>query len=133
MKASQQMRDMCTQCSIMSSSETPCILSACLVSMEPQSSFRILVDSVKVEEKMSSNCPLQTPRDASCTHILVFPTSATAQVNNFSFFLFPFYMCIGWIRIWFLMGGGSNLLINIVLRDNKNRVKDKLKRLPLSF
>lgn len=84
MKASQQMRDMCTQCSIMSSSETPCILSACLVSMEPQSSFRILVDSIKVEEKMSSNCPLQTPRDASCTHILVFPTSATAQASNHS-------------------------------------------------
>jgi hypothetical protein len=28
----------------------------------------------------ASNCQLSTPKDASCTHILVFPTSAKAQV-----------------------------------------------------
>ncbi|MEQ2202299.1 hypothetical protein XENOCAPTIV_012735 [Xenoophorus captivus] len=41
-----------------SAADTPSILSACLVAMEPQGSF-----------------------DTSCTHILVFPTSAMVQVN----------------------------------------------------
>lgn len=39
-------------------------------------------DCVKSEEKQRSSCPLQTPRDASCSHILVFPTSATSAQAN---------------------------------------------------
>ena len=81
--ASQQLRDMCNQCGLLSMSEIPCIMSACLVSMEIHQSIHIMTDSVKVEEKMSSSVPLSTPRDASCTHILVFPTSATAQVSRY--------------------------------------------------
>ena len=73
------MRDMCAQCSL--SPESPCVRSACVVSMEMNPSFQVMADTFKQEEKQSSNCPLQTPRDASVTHILVFPTSATAQVT----------------------------------------------------
>lgn len=77
--ASRKLREMCQQCSL--NAETPCVRSACVISMEMNPSFQVMADTVKQEEKQSSNCPLQTPRDASVTHILVFPTSATAQVN----------------------------------------------------
>ncbi|KAK7490637.1 hypothetical protein BaRGS_00018054 [Batillaria attramentaria] len=77
--ASRKVREICSQCSL--NTETPCVRSACVVSMEMNPSFQVMSDMVKQEEKQSSNCPLQTPRDASVTHILVFPTSATAQVN----------------------------------------------------
>lgn len=80
--ASRRLKEMCTQCSVLGPSEVPCILSVCLVSMETHPSFQVVADALKQEEKQSSNIPLQTPRDASVTHILVFPTSATAQVNS---------------------------------------------------
>ena len=79
-KSSKHMREKCTQCSYQMNGEFPCILSACLTSLEQQPSFSVMPDCVKPEEKQGNNCPLQTPRDASCSHILVFPTSATAQV-----------------------------------------------------
>ena len=75
------MREKCTQCSYQINGEFPSILSACLTSLEQQPSFSVIPDCVKPEEKVGNNCPLQTPRDASCSHILVFPTSATAQVG----------------------------------------------------
>ncbi|XP_076453407.1 mediator of RNA polymerase II transcription subunit 13-like [Babylonia areolata] len=77
--ANRRIREMCAQCSY--TAESPCVHSACVVSMEMNSSFQVMGDMVKQEEKQSSSLPLQTPRDASVTHILVFPTSATAQVN----------------------------------------------------
>lgn len=81
--AGKKMKQMCGQCSLtIGNCDTPGILSACLVSLESLTSFNIMADAVKMEEKMSSNCPLQTPRDASTTHILVFPTSAIAQANS---------------------------------------------------
>lgn len=81
-KAIRHIKELCPNvCSNLSgNSEIPGILSVCLISLESHSSFQVLADVVKAEEKMSSNCPLQTPQDASCTHILVFPTSANAQV-----------------------------------------------------
>lgn len=82
-KSMRRIKDLCPNvCSHLSnsSSEIPGILSVCLISLESHSSFQVLADAVKAEEKMSSNCPLQTPQDASCTHILVFPISANAQV-----------------------------------------------------
>ncbi|XP_050408100.1 mediator of RNA polymerase II transcription subunit 13 isoform X3 [Patella vulgata] len=79
---SHKLKDMCGQCEVLNNGAVPSILSACLVSLEPHSSFQIMADALKAEEKMSSNCPLQTPRDASATHILVFPISATAQANS---------------------------------------------------
>ncbi|XP_076473040.1 mediator of RNA polymerase II transcription subunit 13-like [Babylonia areolata] len=77
--ANRRVREICAQCS--ANAESPCVRSACVVSMEMNPSFQVMADTVKQEEKQSSSCPLQTPRDASVTHILVFPTSATAQVN----------------------------------------------------
>ena len=65
-------------------SDVPSILSACLVSMEPDSNLRLMTDQYTPDERFgqtASNCQLSTPKDASCTHILVFPTSAKAQVT----------------------------------------------------
>ena len=84
-RASKELRDLCTW-----KSEVPCILSACLVSMEPDSHLRLMADQFTPDERFgqtASNCQLSTPRDASCTHVLVFPTSAKAQVNHELLFL----------------------------------------------
>ncbi|KAL4223449.1 Mediator of RNA polymerase II transcription subunit 13-like [Mactra antiquata] len=80
-RCSRKMKTMCSQCTYQQEGEHPMIVSACLTSFEQHRSFNIMPDCVKSEEKQRSNCPLQTPRDASCSHILVFPTSATAQAN----------------------------------------------------
>ncbi|RXG73010.1 Mediator of RNA polymerase II transcription subunit 13 [Armadillidium vulgare] len=80
--ASKNLKEMCKQCTFLFSSEAPCILSACLVSLEPDSAFRMMPDMFTPDERFgqnSQNCNLSTPQDATCTHILVFPTSATAQ------------------------------------------------------
>ena len=80
--ASKQLREMCSW-----QSDVPSILSACLVSLEPDSNLRIFTDQYTPDERFgqtASNCQLSTPRDASCTHILVFPTSAKAQVSAFA-------------------------------------------------
>ena len=63
-------------------SEMPSIISACLVSLDIHPNVHVMTDSIHVEEKQSSRVELSTPRDASVTHILVFPTSATAQANS---------------------------------------------------
>ncbi|XP_064647452.1 mediator of RNA polymerase II transcription subunit 13-like isoform X2 [Lineus longissimus] len=85
LRACKHIRDICGLCSSLSATSTagvPSILSACLISMEAQPTFRIVPDVVKQEEVQSSNCPLSTPKDATVTHILVFPTSATAAANT---------------------------------------------------
>jgi len=76
------MRSNCDQCSYQTEGDYPLIVSACLISFETHRSFNVMPDCVKAEEKQRRNCPLQTPKDASCSHILVFPTSATAQANT---------------------------------------------------
>ena len=76
--ASKQLREMCCW-----QSDVPSILSACLISLEPDSNLRLFTDQYTPDERFgqtASNCQLSTPKDASCTHILVFPTSAKAQV-----------------------------------------------------
>lgn len=81
---SKRLREMCGQCSLASTADIPCILSVCLVSLEPDSTLRLMPDQFKPDDRFSGNrnksCHLNTPGDASCTHILVFPTSATTQV-----------------------------------------------------
>jgi hypothetical protein len=65
-------------------SDVPTILSVCLVSMEPDGVLRVMSDQYTPDERFggsAAQCALSTPRDATATHILVFPTSATAQVN----------------------------------------------------
>jgi len=87
-RASRQLCDMCGMCAQMSGDESlPSIHSACLVSMEMHASIVVMHDTLKVEERQSSKCALSTPRDASVTHILVMPTSATASVSVSTFSL----------------------------------------------
>lgn len=86
-KASKQLKDICKQCSFM---YPPGILSACLVTLEPDSKLRVMPDQFTPDERFSQismQNPLSTPQDVTCTHILVFPTSAvclsfTRQFQN---------------------------------------------------
>ncbi|XP_061401806.1 mediator of RNA polymerase II transcription subunit 13 [Musca vetustissima] len=72
-KATKQLRDMCKQCQLM---YPPTILSACLVTLEPDAKLRVMPDQFTPDERFSIQNPLSTPQDVTCTHILVFPTSA---------------------------------------------------------
>lgn len=84
LKASKQLKDICEQCSLMYPHSVPSILSACLVALEPDSHLRVMPDQFTPDERFSQismQSPLSTPHDVTCTHILVFPTSAVAQVN----------------------------------------------------
>ncbi|KAG5836638.1 hypothetical protein ANANG_G00230520 [Anguilla anguilla] len=85
---SKRLKEMCKTCAI-SAADTPSILSTCLVAMEPQGSFVIMPDSVSTGSVFGRSTTLNmqtsqlsTPQDTSCTHILVFPTSAAVQVNS---------------------------------------------------
>lgn len=90
---SRHLNERCHQCTVLPPQETVSILSACLVSLEPDSKLRIMPDqlmpikpspSSDVDERQASfnKCPLNTPEDASATHILVFPTSASIQSSH---------------------------------------------------
>lgn len=88
LKASKQLREICGQCNLMYPSSVPCILSACLVSLEPDSVLRLMPDQFTPDERFSHfsvNSQLSTPQDVTCTHILVFPTSATTQSTQSTF------------------------------------------------
>lgn len=83
---SRQMRDQCGVChNLPGIMETPCVLSACLVSSEADSHLRLFPESFSYDERFGQNakhCPLSTPDDATCTHIMVFPTSALIQMSQ---------------------------------------------------
>ncbi|XP_023347458.1 mediator of RNA polymerase II transcription subunit 13-like, partial [Eurytemora carolleeae] len=69
-------------------SDVPSLLSVCLVSLEPDGVLRVMADQFTPDERFGSSaaqCTLSTPRDATATHILVFPTSATAQSSQAAF------------------------------------------------
>lgn len=86
-RASKHLKDICEQCSLMHPISVPSILSACLVTLEPDSDLRVMSDQFTPDERFSQRSmqsALSTPQDATCTHILVFPTSAKAQVSNYS-------------------------------------------------
>jgi mediator of RNA polymerase II transcription subunit 13 len=92
LKYSRQLKDMCKQCSYMSPFDQPAIFSACLISLEADTALRVFPDHYTPDERFSSSCntcSLSTPEDASCTHILVFPTSATTQSSHASFSIDP--------------------------------------------
>ena len=114
-QCSKRMRELCSQCSYQTNGDYPYIVSACLTSIEQQNSFLVLPDCVNPEEKQGSNCPLQTPRDCSCSHILVFPTSATAQANTNQIQLDS----TGGIDL-----GGHNLEFGVDLSDFENNNDD---------
>ncbi|KAM8744358.1 mediator of RNA polymerase II transcription subunit 13-like isoform 3-T3 [Acanthopagrus schlegelii] len=100
-----QLKEACRICGI-SAADSPSILSACLVAMEPQGSLVVMPDAVTMGSVFGRSTALNlqtsqlnTPQDASCTHILVFPTSATTQLapssyptedNNDDMFDLPF-------------------------------------------
>ena len=86
LRASNQLKESCQQCNLQFPGDSPCILSACLVSLEPDSCLRLMPDQFTPDERFgvgtsTSTSTLSTPQDISCTHILVFPTSATTQVS----------------------------------------------------
>lgn len=89
LKTSKQLKDICGNCSLLYPLGGPSILSACLVTMEPDSNLRVLADQITPDERFaqpSMQSQLSTPSDVTCTHILVFPTSAVLQVCNFVIF-----------------------------------------------
>jgi len=77
-KAIKQLKEQCNW-----KSDLPTILSVCLISLEPDSVLRLMHDQATPDERFrqvsANQCNLSTPKDVSVTHILVFPTSATAQ------------------------------------------------------
>uniref|UniRef100_A0A669DNE0 Mediator of RNA polymerase II transcription subunit 13 n=1 Tax=Oreochromis niloticus TaxID=8128 RepID=A0A669DNE0_ORENI len=86
-----QLREACRMCGI-SAADSPTILSACLVALEPQGSFVVMPDAVTMGSVFGRSTALNlqtsqlnTPQDASCTHILVFPTSSTTQLASSSY------------------------------------------------
>lgn len=81
MNYSRLLTERCQQCTMLPANETVSILSACLVSLEPDSKLRIMPEQFTSDDRQASfnKCPLSTPEDASATHILVFPTSASIQ------------------------------------------------------
>ncbi|ODN04072.1 Mediator of RNA polymerase II transcription subunit 13 [Orchesella cincta] len=88
LRASNQLKIACHQCSLQYPADTPCVLSACLVSLEPDSCLRLMPDLFTPDERFSASGTtgsLSTPQDVSCTHILVFPTSATTQSSQTAF------------------------------------------------
>lgn len=89
-KASKYLKDICKQCSVMYPQAVPSIWSACLVTLEPDSNFRVMPDQFTPDERFSqrsTQSPLSTPQDVTCTHILVFPTSAILQVRFYLEFI----------------------------------------------
>jgi hypothetical protein len=68
----------------------PCILSACLISMETCSNICIYPESFSREDKTAAGlgqlATIQpsSPSGVSCTHILTFPASAIIQTTNTS-------------------------------------------------
>ncbi|XP_063984090.1 mediator of RNA polymerase II transcription subunit 13 isoform X2 [Diachasmimorpha longicaudata] len=88
LKASKHLKEICGQCSLLYPSVAPCVLSACLVSLEPDSTLRLMADQFTPDDRFSQpavNCQLSTPQDVTCTHILVFPTSATTTSSQTAF------------------------------------------------
>ncbi|GIX80783.1 mediator of RNA polymerase II transcription subunit 13 [Caerostris darwini] len=86
---SKHLKDTCNQCNISNLGDGPSILSACLVSLGPDSALRIVHDQFTPDDRFSTGryrtCSLNTPEDATCTHILVFPTSAITQSSQATF------------------------------------------------
>ncbi|VDO99801.1 unnamed protein product [Soboliphyme baturini] len=80
------LREKCSVCQPMPSVfETPAILSACLVSTELEVNLRVFPHSFVHDDRFgqgAKQCSLSSPDDVSCTHIMVFPTSALIQMNQ---------------------------------------------------
>ena len=80
--ANETLQSMCSMCEIGGSKSSPCVLSACLTSIEPHQTLYVMPHSIKQEERQAGNLCIHTPEDASVTHILVFPTSSSTQKST---------------------------------------------------
>ena len=88
-----QLKEACELCNTLGNLEMPCILSACLISMETCGNICIYPEAYSREDKsaaaalngqqLSSNHAAQA-NGVSCTHILTFPVSAIIQTQNAS-------------------------------------------------
>lgn len=84
-KYSTRLREGCTPCA--ANAGAPMLLSACLVSTEPEAHLQVLPsyssppDTTVVNTKKTSR-PLHTPGDNTITHIMVFPISTTIQLTT---------------------------------------------------
>ena len=76
----EKLRAACMTCRQLSDTAVPCVVSACVISTELHPNIHIMIDAVKPDDNQRARRSMSTPTDSSCTHILVFPTSATAQV-----------------------------------------------------
>jgi len=79
--SNEKLRAACTTCRLLTDAAVPCVVSACVISTELHPSIHIMLDAVKPDDNQRARKQMSTPNDSSCTHILVFPTSATAQVS----------------------------------------------------
>ncbi|CAD6195329.1 unnamed protein product [Caenorhabditis auriculariae] len=81
-KYSARLKDICTACSQMQGViGTPSILSACLVTIEPEPNVRVFYDLIDEEQTGKSKNKMTTPDDISCTHILTFPIGADINLD----------------------------------------------------
>ena len=87
----QQLKDACDTCTILGNMEVPCILSACLVSMETCESICVYPEAFSREDKIAAAAltgqtlavnHASLAHGVSCTHILTFPASAVSQSSS---------------------------------------------------
>ncbi|CAI2341364.1 unnamed protein product [Caenorhabditis sp. 36 PRJEB53466] len=82
LRYSSSLKDICGACKSMPSIiGTPAILSACLISLEPEPSIRIMPDFYDQDPSAKKTIFFQTPGDVSCTHILTFPVGAEINLE----------------------------------------------------
>lgn len=88
----QQLKESCETCNTLANMETPCILSACLVSMETCSAISVYPEAYSREDRLAaaalygqqSQIPIHAAQahGVSCTHILTFPVSAVQIIQS---------------------------------------------------
>lgn len=84
LRYSGSLKDICGACRSMPSViGTPAILSACLITLEPEPSIRIMPEFHDQELSTKKSFLFQTPGDLSCTHILTFPVGTEINVCHF--------------------------------------------------
>lgn len=82
-KYSSRLKDICMACSQMpGAAGTPAILSACLVTTEPEPNVRFFFDYVEKETNSKKSKQVVAPEDVSCTHIVTFPVGAEINYDT---------------------------------------------------
>lgn len=82
LRYSGSLKDICSACRSMPTAVgTPAILSACLITLEPEPSIRIMPDFQDQSATTKKSYIFQTPGDLSCTHILTFPVGTEISLE----------------------------------------------------